>query len=151
VIEAQLIKSCASGSPIPAAAKYTGSGHPVMELMYGGTWELNAFAVDGELAVGYPKPIQLVACIGTKKTVKIGSCGTYQESGTGKVGTLLRYHYLMNITIRNAKTGKVIKTKALYGSTPSCSGGFTYYGDNPPWRIYGSDPDYNKYVESFSK
>ena len=89
-------------------------------------------------------PIQLVACVGARTIVKIGSCGTYRRKSDGKVGQLIRYKLSITVRIALAKTGKTLQSKTFYGSTPSCTQNVSLPDSHdPPWQEYGSEVDDN--------
>jgi hypothetical protein len=147
VTEAQLAASCNHGTPIAAAAKYSGTSHPLALLEAETGWSLTGYVINGTWNSayggtydhGFPAALQLVACQGAQKTVRVGSCGDYRDS-YGYTGEVIRYKYTVNVRIIVARTGKSLKSKNFSGSVLKCSDSFTIYSSDPPWKIYGTDP-----------
>jgi hypothetical protein len=158
VTRLELERACrATGVPIPEAAKYAGSVHPLVVLDEGSledkgaqyTFPINAKWYNDD----WPGPIQLVVCV-KEHDVRVGSCGTYKRESDGTVGEFIQYQATEVVRVVVARTGKTLQSNTFYGSIPSCSDQFVgSYGD-PPWGIYGDPVDYagiNKYVTAVSK
>jgi hypothetical protein len=161
VTEDQLAAACA-GTPIPGAAAYSGSLHPLVVnyVDAAGDWvvemykfsyfyPINAKWYDGT----WPGAIQLVLCVPAEKAVKVGSCGRYKRAGDGKVGEVIRYKESVTVRVVVALTGRTLQSKTFYGTVPACSKSLPDPGTNPPWRIYGNDPSHsaiNKYAVAVS-
>jgi hypothetical protein len=74
--------------------------------------------------------------------VTAGSCGrNWKRKSDGVAGELLLERYKMTIRVVDAKTGKTLQTKALFGSVPTCGGKFSSLdlSVKPPWKGYGSE------------
>ncbi len=151
------------GKPIPAAAKYGGTVHPLVivgrgywylepSVSYGhGGYDINVKWMDDL----WPGPIQLVVCVDDAKSVKVGSCGTYTRKSDGTVGEIVQYRYTQKVRVVVARTGKDFQYKTLAGSTPTCAASLSLPASGPPpWDFYGDYPTIeviNTYATSVSK
>jgi hypothetical protein len=142
------------GKPIPEAAKYAGTVHPLV-VVYAGMI-LTDFAINEEWASGYgwPGPIQLVVCVAFSDAEEVGRCGTYKRQSDGKVGDVYRYRYTQIVRVVVARTGKTLQSKTYYGSIPPCTASLVAFGAEPPWVILGDDvaatAAINKYATAVS-
>jgi len=161
VTEDDLMAAC-TGTPIPHAAKYAGTVHPLAvvgrgqwyrepSVSYGdGGYDINIKWID-DLWVS---PIQLVVCVDDAKSVKVGSCGSYTRASDGAVGQIIRYKYTQKVRVVVARTGKELQYKTLAGSTPQCAANLSIPASGPPpWKYYGDYPSVaaiNSYATSVS-
>jgi hypothetical protein len=162
VTEHDLVAACA-GTPIPHAARYAGTVHPLAivgvgssyaqpGVTYGhGGYDINIKWMDDL----WPGPIQLVVCVGDPRSAKVGSCGTYTRKSDGKVGQIIRNRYTQKVRVVVATTGKLLQYKLIAGSTPTCAASLTLPASGPPpWNYYGGYPTVdaiNKYAVSVSR
>jgi hypothetical protein len=154
ITEDDLMAAC-SGTPIPQAAKYAGTVHPLVVVDAWGlddtSYDINAKWSDDL----WPGPIQLVLCVDDAIEVKVGSCGTYTRKSDGAVGQIIRYKDTQKVRVIVATTGKQTGYKTLAGSTPQCAASLSLPASGPPpWDLYGDDPTaeaINAYARSVSK
>jgi hypothetical protein len=153
--DSELAGACA-GTPTPAAAPYGGTVHPLVVIETNGGISQYAYAINNKwfllrdmnspgdsdwYSQPWPSPIQLVLCAGDEQAAEDGSCGQYQQEGTGQVGEVVRYRYAKTVQVIVALTGKLLVSKVFYGSSVSCDSGWHSEDVNPPWRIYGGHVD----------
>lgn len=141
VTEDQLAAACA-GTPIPGAAAYSGSLHPLVVnyVDAAGDWAVdNDKYADSFYPINakwhdetWPGAIQLVLCVPSDKDVKVGSCGTYKRASDGRVGQVIRYRESITVRVVVALTGKTLQSKTFYGNVPACSKSLPDPGSNPP-------------------
>jgi hypothetical protein len=141
-----LMAECPGGGmALPGADPYGGSVHPLAVLRPDtgdAAWNIpDTYDINQKWTYnGWDSPIQLVVCAGKQSAVKVSTCGTYKAAESGKVGQLIRYKQRIIVKVIVAQTGKVLQTKTLYGTTPSCSKNVSIpWGQSPPWKIYGKD------------
>ncbi len=158
---AQLAAAC-KGRPIPEAAKFGGTVHPiVVVVMTNGHWGVDDGSIYGNNAKWFeelwPGPVQLVLCNAEVTAVEVGSCGMYQESGTGRIGEVVRYKYAQTGRVVVARTGKTLRSTTFYGSVPSCETWDVSQISVTPdgWRVDGAtmpdDHQINNYATTVSK
>lgn len=147
VSEDELAAACAHGTAIAEVASYAASVHPhPLALVWNGGsgWSYEGYAIGGvwnaHSTDPWPSPVQLVACEDAKTAVKAGSCGTWQSTD-GMVGEVIRYEYAVTVRVVVGRTGKTLTSKTFYGSVVACDSSWHTDDVNPPWRIYGSDPN----------
>ena len=160
VTEDELAAAC-KGTPIPRAARYAGTIHPLVVVAYEpdeawvvdsstSSYDINARWDDGL----WPGPIQLVVCVDGAKTVKVGTCGSYKRFSDGEVGQIIRYRYTTKVRVVVATTGKDLQYRTFAGTTPQCASSLSLPGSGPPpWVMYGdgvSDDVINAYATSVS-
>ena len=153
VTEDELAAAC-KGAPIPDAAKYAGTVHPLVVATVSGvdtySYDINA-KWENDL---WPGSIQLVLCVDDAKTVKVGSCGTYKRASDGEVGEIIRYRSTVKVRVVVARTGKDLQYRTLAGSTPACATSLSLFASgSPPWGMHGddvSDDAINAYATSVS-
>ena len=158
VTEEQLGAACA-GTPIPGAAAYSGSLHP---LVVDFADAVGGWVVDNNRGADYyypinakwddqtwPGAVQLVLCVPPDKGVKVGSCGRYKRAGDGRVGQVIRDKESITVRVVVALTGKTLQSRTFYGNVPACSKSLPDPGTNPPWRISGNDPA-NSTINTFA-
>jgi len=155
VTEDELVAAC-TGTPIPHAAKYGGTVHPlvVVSERWGvdSDYDINAKWDEGR----WPGPIQLVVCRpDDANAVKVGSCGSYTRKSDGEVGQIIRYKYTEKVRVVVARTGRDLQYKTIAGSTPTCAASLSLPASGPPpWDYYGDYPSVdaiNKYATAVSK
>ena len=159
-VTAHELRTACQGTPIPEAASYGGTVHPLVVVYRGDTawildndtYDINAKWYGDE----WHGPIQLVVCDGLTQEVEVDSCGTYARQSDGAVGEILRYRNFDVVRVVVARTGKTLQSRTFYGDTPTCAAsmsGVENPDSNPPWRISGTDPDtgaINAYAVSVS-
>lgn len=156
----ELAAAC-EGTPIPWAARYAGTLHPLVVVAHGwdGDWAVESsphrYEINAKWRNGlWPGPIQLVACVDDAKTVKVGTCGSYTRASDGEVGQIIRYRYTAKVRVVVARTGKDLQYKTFAGTTPECAASLSLPASGPPpWGMYGddvSDDAINTYVTSVS-
>ena len=151
--QAELTSAC-DRTPIAGAAPYVGRAHPLVVVDEWGDLDPISFGINAKWFDGaWPGPIQLVVCVRSEHDVRVGTCGTYKRTSDGKVGQVIRFRRAQVVQVIVARTGKTLRSQALYGSTPACANKVTISSSPPPWKIYGSFVSHgaiNKYATSTS-
>ena len=156
----ELVAAC-DGEPVPWAAPYAGTLHPLVvvdEDGIGTTYAVNKKWLGGT----WKSPIQLVLCVPepTEGTKRVGSCGRWTRQSDDATGELLQFRYTSTIRVVVAKTGKTLQKKVLLGSTPPCGDApddewsIPDMGDDPPWHLFGvpvTAKQVNSYATTVSK
>ena len=150
-ITAEQLAAACNGTPVPGAAPYAGTIHPLVVLGKNGLpeWTVDGigqkysytYAINNRWFNGsWDGPIQLVVCPSDPQTQKLSSCGSYTRSD-GVVGQVIPYRYFVIVKVIIARTGKLLQSKTFYGGkAPDCADQVQLPAtDNPPWKIY-SDP-----------
>ncbi len=155
VTEDELLAAC-EGKPIPHAAKYGGSVHPLVVVDAWGEIDPDLYDINAKWADDlWPSPIQLVLCVDDSTTVKVGSCGTYTRRSDGAAGQIIRYRDSVKVRVVVAATGKDTGYKTFAGSTPQCLASVSLPASGPPpWEMYGDDVSsdaINAYATAVSK
>jgi hypothetical protein len=137
----ELIAACAAGTPVPGAAPYAGTLHPLVVVYTDGLqWWVDDDATSRPYDVdnkwiddAWPSSVQLVACQDNRLEVKADSCGTYTRQRDGVTGEVIRYKEAQTVRILVAKTGKLLQSQTYYGSLPDCPTAFQdVAGKEPP-------------------
>ncbi len=144
---AELGTACSYGTAITASEPYAGSTHPVGVVYLSEdskSWNADSDYWLGETFSALSGPAQLILCIGLQHEVRVSSCGSYRRDSDGKIGEVIRYKVGIDLRIRIASTGKLLKDNTFYGSIPTCSDRIVGISDSaPPWRLTGDYPDYD--------
>jgi hypothetical protein len=155
ITEDELVAAC-KGKPIPHAAKYAGTVHPLVVVH-------ERWGIDSDYAINakwrdsvWPGRIQLVVCHpDVAEEVKVGSCGTYTRKSDGVKGEIVRYKYTERIRVIVARTGKQTGYTTLSGTIPTCEASLSIPASGPPpWDYYGDYPSVdavNKFATAVSR
>lgn len=147
---ADLVSSC-GGTPVPGAAEYAGTVHPLVVVSGGrlaSPLDINLKWLNGL----WPSPLQLVVCLDAELAVRVESCGSYTRGSDGVVGEVIGYQYAQALRVVVATTGRTLQSRTFYGMTPVCADTLSVLGP-PPWKIYGdhvSADTINQYATSVS-
>lgn len=133
----KLASQVCSGSGIKQASEFSGSKHPIVLVNSSDTTKHHIWSYCMPRYF-WPEDIselQLVACAEEERKTIIETCYyTFSGSGPGDY-RIHRYQYELEITLIKARTGEVISTEIIQGSTPSrCPSSGTIYSIND---IYG--------------
>jgi hypothetical protein len=115
-----LVATCKDGTPVPGAAPYAGSVHPLL-VMDMEQWSLANVDINrgSQRSFGWSwaSPLQLLLCV-TDEEKRVGSCGLY-ESGN-EVHEVIRKQATETIRVIEAATGKTLQQKVLKNPAPKC-------------------------------
>jgi hypothetical protein len=159
-LEAELVAACV-GKPVPWAAPYAGTAHPLVVAQAGADTGEGIGIVPYFLEWQWPPDnekwyasawsehlsgtsrIQLVICIDDEEPEAVGSCGDYTRTD-GVTGEVVPYRMRLHIRVVVAKTGQGIQEKDFSGFKPPCQGryepGFADFDGDPPWSTFGGLP-----------
>lgn len=112
------------GIGVPEATAYQGSKHPVVLLGSDGKRHNWTDDLPIEWRPTTEEEIQLVACVGGEKEKALETCSYYATPPYDKV---TRYQYILDIKLREAKTGKIVASTTLRGSEPRACSQKEYY------------------------
>lgn len=115
-----LVAACKDGTPVPGAAPYAGSIHPLL-VMDMDQWQLAFVAVnrDAQRVFGWSwaSPLQLVVCV-EREEKRAGSCGRYKSGN--EVHEVTRDLATATIRVIEAATGTTLQQKVLKNAAPKC-------------------------------
>lgn len=119
-VNAVLVKACNDGTPVPGAAPYAGSVHPLLVFdMYPG--HLAGVAInrgsDRSFGWSWASPLQLVVCV-ERDEKRVGSCGLYKSGD--EVHEVIRKQATATIRVIEAATGTTLQQKVLKNAAPKC-------------------------------
>lgn len=116
-----LIDAC-RGNQVAEAAPYsqTSGTHPSMGVIEraSGTLQIYTYAVPDDALAESVAETQLVLCLTEPKEVLIESCPYAKGDATEADGVVERYVYERELTLVEAKTGKVLASEVLKGDDP---------------------------------
>ena len=149
----QLEAAC-KGTPVPGAAPYAGTIHPLVVLGQNGAggWLVYGYGTQYAFSETYAinnrwfneswdSPIQLVVCSNDVQSQKLSSCGNYTRAD-GVVGEVIPYRDFITVKVIVARTGKLLQSKTFWGKAPTCSNQVQLPAtEKPPWKIYGEAMD----------
>jgi hypothetical protein len=120
-----LVATCNDGTPVPGAAPYAGSVHPVL-VMNMDEWDFAYVAINrdfpGPYGWSWASPLQLVVCV-EREEKRVGSCGLYKSGN--EVREVFRDQATATIRVIEAATGETLQEKVLKHAAPKCPKKFT--------------------------
>jgi hypothetical protein len=148
-----LVAACRDGTPVPGAAHYAGSVHPLLVVDMD-DWSMADVPINrdfpgaGALGWSWPSPIQLVVCA-VRQEKRVDSCGLY-KSGK-ELYEVIRKQGRATIRVIEAATGKTLQKKVLTNPAPRCPKRFTTAPGY--WVLVEpvTDKQINRYATSVSK
>jgi hypothetical protein len=141
-----LVAACSDGTPVPGAAPYAGSVHPLLVIdMYPGQLAYVAINRDfpGPYGWSWASPLQLVVCV-ERDEKRVESCGQY-KSGS-EVHEVYRDQATATIRVIEAVTGEVLQQKVLKNPAPKCPKKFWTTSGN--WVLV--DPVTDEQVDTYA-